>query len=132
MEAKKEKNSLGRHFLVELYDCDANILNDVAAARNILLEAARVSGATIIDDTFHEFSPQGVSGVVVIAESHISVHTWPEYRYAALDIFTCGTKMRPELAVEHLAGAFRAEAREVEEMQRGIIKVSHAEKRSFG
>ncbi|MCD6443029.1 MAG: adenosylmethionine decarboxylase, partial [Thermotogae bacterium] len=82
--------SLGRHLLAEFYDCDPNILRDLETIREYLKEAAEVANATIVNWTFHQFSPQGVSGVVVIAESHLAIHTWPEYRYAAVDLFTCG------------------------------------------
>src|SRR5690625_8008884 len=82
--------ALGRQILVEFYDCDQSKLNDVKFIETALLEAAVAARATIISHSFHKFSPHGVSGIVVIAESHIAIHTWPEYRYAAVDIFTCG------------------------------------------
>jgi len=82
--------ALGRQVLLELYDCDAEALSDEALLREAFLDAARLAGATVVTDVFHRFSPYGVSGVVVIAESHLSVHTWPEHGYAAVDLFTCG------------------------------------------
>ena len=78
--------TLGRHLLLELYNCDTSLLNDTKRIEAALVEAARLVGATIIDTSFHHFSPYGVSGVVIIAESHITVHTWPEYNYAAVDV----------------------------------------------
>ncbi len=98
--------------------------------RDILVGAARACGATIVDVAFHEFNPFGVSGVVVIAESHISIHTWPEYRYAALDIFTCGDVIKPERAVAYVASRFRCKNPSVVEMKRGVFsgasgKVAH-------
>ena len=81
---------LGNHLIIEYYDCDYAVLNDVNAIESIMLEAANLAKATIIDSVFHKFSPQGVSGVVVIAESHLSIHTFPELNYAAVDVFTCG------------------------------------------
>src|SRR5690625_2794936 len=84
--------ALGRQILVEFYDCDRDVLNSEQRIREILLEGVRLSRATIVSDTFHTFSPHGVSGAVVIAESHVAIHTWPEYGYAAVDIFTCGDK----------------------------------------
>ena len=98
--------------------------------KDILVGAARACGATIVDVAFHEFNPFGVSGVVVIAESHLSIHTWPEYRYAAVDIFTCGDVIKPEFAAEYIASRFRCKNPSVVEMKRGLIpgvtgKVAH-------
>jgi len=81
--------ALGKHIIVELHGVDPEILNDEDKLREILIEAAITAGATVIGDVFHKFSPHGVTGVVVVKESHISIHTWPEFGYAALDIFTC-------------------------------------------
>ena len=89
--------------------------------KDILVGAARACGATIVDVAFHEFNPFGVSGVVVIAESHLSVHTWPEYRYAAVDIFTCGDVIRPEEAAAYVAARFRCKNPSIVEMKRGLI-----------
>ncbi len=111
---------LGRHLIVELSDCDSNILNDTALMEEYLKEAARRSGATIVDTVFHRYNPQGVSGVVVIAESHISVHTWPEYGYAAVDFFTCGEAVDPYLAHDYLKRVLRADSAQVRELNRGI------------
>jgi S-adenosylmethionine decarboxylase len=113
--------ALGRHLLVELHGCHPDSLKKVDVVKDILVGAARACGATIVDVTFHEFNPFGVSGVVVIAESHLSIHTWPEYRYAAVDIFTCGEVIRPELAVTYIASRFRCKAPSVVEMKRGMI-----------
>ena len=80
--------ALGRQILIEFYDCQNEVLTDRDRIRQYMLEAARHAGATVISDTFHHFKPDGISGVVVIAESHISIHTWPEH-HAAVDVF-CG------------------------------------------
>jgi S-adenosylmethionine decarboxylase len=116
--------------LVELHGCQPELLKRVDLVRDILVGAARACGATIVDVAFHEFNPFGVSGMVVIAESHLSVHTWPEYRYAAVDVFTCGDVIKPEAAVAYLASRFRCKNPSVVEMKRGIIpglagKISH-------
>ncbi len=87
--------ALGRQILVEFYECDENVLNNVAQIEAILLEGTRSSGASIISHKFHKFSPHGVSGMVVIAESHVAIHTWPEYSYAAVDIFYLWRNHRP-------------------------------------
>ena len=93
------EQALGRHLIVEVWDADPRLLDDVQALERLLLEAARAANATVLQSVFHRFSPYGVSGVVVIAESHLTIHTWPEYGYAAVDIFTCGPKMNLDAAV---------------------------------
>ena len=114
-------NALGRHLLLELFDCDQDAINNVEAVKGALIEAAKRAQATIVDVVFHEFNPFGVSGVVVIAESHLSIHTWPEYRYAAVDIFSCGEILQPEVAANYLVEQFGAERTSVIEMQRGLF-----------
>jgi len=112
---------LGRHLIVELFDCSATVLQDLEGVKTGLEEAARRAQATIVATTFHQFNPVGVSGVVVISESHLSIHTWPEYRYAAVDIFSCGEALRPEVAVAYLAECLGAERVSVVELQRGVV-----------
>ena len=114
-------NALGRHLLLELFDCDLDAINNVETVKGALIEAAKRAQATIVDVVFHEFNPFGVSGVVVIAESHLSIHTWPEYRYAAVDIFSCGDVLQPEIAANYLVEYFGAERTSVVEMQRGMF-----------
>lgn len=111
---------LGRHLIVELVDCDRAMLDDVAAMEQHLTEAARLSGATIVRSVFHRYNPQGVSGVVVIAESHVSLHTWPEYGYAAVDFFSCGDRVDPYRAIDYLREKLRAGSAQVRELKRGI------------
>lgn len=89
------KPPAGRHVLAELTGCPAAVLNDPAGLEKCFRHCAEKGGATLVSSHFHHFSPQGVSGVVVIAESHLTIHTWPEHGYAAVDVFTCG---RPEIA----------------------------------
>ncbi len=108
--------------LVELRDCDANALDDLQNVESTLIDTARRIGATIIGHAFHQFSPQGVTGVVIIAESHICIHTWPEHSYAAVDIFTCGDTSRLEEATQHIADAFGSQDRSVVTLQRGQIE----------
>ncbi|MGZ3690316.1 MAG: polyamine aminopropyltransferase [Pseudobdellovibrio sp.] len=114
--------ALGRHILVEFLNCKADVLNDVAAIENAMVEAAQIAGATVINSTFHHFSPYGVSGVVVIQESHLAIHTWPEYRYAAVDLFTCGDSVDPWVSFEHLKKAFDASYSALE-MNRGSTHI---------
>jgi S-adenosylmethionine decarboxylase len=108
------------HYLIELWDADRAKLDSVTATRQILLEAAQRAKVTVLHSAFHAFNPVGVSGVVVIAESHISIHTWPEAGYAAADIFTCGDQAMPELAASHIGEAFGAEQVEVSRLTRGV------------
>jgi S-adenosylmethionine decarboxylase len=114
-------NALGRHLLVELHDCNKEALNDLGFLRKVMLDAAIDCGAVVLGDSFHRFSPQGVSGVVVIAESHLSIHTWPEYGYAAVDVFTCGTTVRPEKAAEVLVEKLGSRNHSLVEIPRGVL-----------
>jgi len=114
-------NALGRQLLIELQDCDKEVLNDLGFLRDAMVTAAIDCGATVLGESFHHFSPQGVSGVVVIAESHLSMHTWPEYGYAAVDIFTCGTSVEPERAAEVLIERLGAKNHSLMEIQRGLL-----------
>jgi len=114
-------NALGRHFLLELKDCNRDLLNDLDSLKKLLKDAAAECGAEVLGDSFHRFSPQGISGVVVIAESHLFIHTWPEHGYAAVDIFTCGNRVNPEIAAEFLIKKLDSKNRTVIEMQRGIL-----------
>src|SRR5688572_32858609 len=100
-------NALGRHILVEFTNCNADILNDVDVVEKSMVAAAKTAGATVINSTFHHFSPWGISGVVVIQESHLAIHTWPEFGYAAVDLFTCGETVNPWVSFEHLKKAFK-------------------------
>ena len=114
-------NALGRHILVELQDCDKEVLNDLDLIRRVMVTAAEECGAEVLGESFHRFSPQGISGVVVIAESHLSIHTWPEYGYAAADVFTCGTVVKPEIAAEVLIEKLDSKNHHIKEIQRGIL-----------
>ncbi len=113
---------LGRHILAEFYNCDEIMMNDVDFIAKAMTEAARVSGATVVGSDFHEFKPWGVSGVVVISESHLSIHTWPEYKYAAIDLFTCGSDVNPWIGLEFLKERFCAGHTETQELSRGIVE----------
>lgn len=116
-------SALGRHVLAELYGCSPEILNDRAKVEKAMVNAALEAGAEIREVAFHQFSPQGVSGVVVISESHLAIHTWPEYGYAAVDVFTCGTSVDPWVSCYYLKKSFASERMAAKEMQRGIFDV---------
>jgi S-adenosylmethionine decarboxylase proenzyme len=113
--------ALGRHLLLELRDCDKEALDNLEYLRSCLCETAEKIGATVLNNVFHQFCPQGVSGVVVIAESHLCIHTWPEYNFAAVDIFTCGNTIDPNAAIEILVEKLSASDYSAQEIQRGIL-----------
>ena len=98
-----------KHFLLELYRCDFEKLNDESFLRCTLNNAARFANATILNLISNKFEPQGVTAIALLAESHISIHTWPESNYSAVDIFTCGKNMNPEVASKYLIEALMAE-----------------------
>ena len=114
-------NALGRHLLVELHDCDREALDNLDLIRDVMVKAAVDCGAVVLGTSFHHFNPQGVSGVVVIAESHISIHTWPEFGYAAVDVFTCGTTVNPEKAAEVLIEKLGSKNYSTREILRGVL-----------
>jgi S-adenosylmethionine decarboxylase proenzyme len=117
----KEENglkALGRHLLVEYRDCDREILNDMKIIEQLIRRAAEEAGATIVATVFHPFTPQGITGVVVVEESHLSIHTWPEHGYAAVDFYTCGD-CHPERAHEYLERELGADQSEVMMVERG-------------
>lgn len=123
--------ALGKQILVEYYDCEDSKINDVSFIESALLKATKASRATIISHNFHKFSPYGVSGVVVIAESHVAIHTWPEYNYAAVDIFTCGDTIDPWVIQEQLKKDFNSQNVSSMEMKRGLFKVPQGQKLLF-
>jgi S-adenosylmethionine decarboxylase len=112
--------ALGTHIIVELSDCNPKTLADVDLVANILVAAAKEANAEVLQSAFHRFMPQGVSGVVVIAESHLSIHTWPEYGYAAMDIYTCGDNTDPWRACRYAAEKFGAKQMLTTEVRRGL------------
>ena len=118
---KKQLKSLGRHMLADLHGCDLEIISSQSQMRELLLEAARISGATIVTDVFHTFNPHGVSGVVVIAESHIAVHTWPEHLCVSLDFFSCSDKMNIHAALNYLSTSLKCRSSDLRIMDRGLL-----------
>jgi S-adenosylmethionine decarboxylase proenzyme len=118
--------ALGRQIVVEYYGCNTDVLNDVAYIKRAMRTAAVESGATVVTEAFHVFNPHGVSGVVVIAESHLTIHTWPEYGYAAVDLFTCGDEVSPDAAFQRLKTALGAQTFNAFEMKRGILDLAEA------
>ena len=107
-----------KHLLLELYRCDYEKLNDESFLRCTLNRAAKLANATVLNLISNKFEPQGVTGIALLAESHISIHTWPEAKYSAVDIFTCGQNMMPELASQYLIEALKAEEHFLRVIQR--------------
>lgn len=119
--------ALGRHVLAEMYNCDPEILNDHERIEDILVAGAKEAKATVVKSVFHKFNPHGVSGVVVIAESHMSIHTWPEYGFAALDLFTCGEEINPWIAFEYISKKIKSQNYTTMEVNRGSLRLPNRE-----
>lgn len=109
--------ALGYHTLIELYDCNSTKINDTKLVEKTLLKAAEIANLSIVKSTIHHFNPIGVSGVVVIKESHIAIHTWPEHNYVALDFFTCNTSYNLEQAISYICTIF-----ETKNINKQVIK----------
>lgn len=120
-------NVLGTHILLDLKDCDREMLNDLSLVRDALISAAQEVGAKILGESFHKFSPQGVTGVLPIAESHFCVHTWPEHSYAAVDVFTCNQSIDIERVAESLIGKFKSRNPSIMVVNRGVLSPSRVE-----
>ena len=103
----QEQPSLGSHLLIELFDCDQETIKQEGSVGEAMLQAAQESEATVVESSFHEFKPFGVSGAVIIQESHYTIHTWPEHRYAAVDLFYCGGTIHVEKAIDVLRQRFK-------------------------
>ncbi|MCO6429592.1 MAG: adenosylmethionine decarboxylase [Deltaproteobacteria bacterium] len=120
MSINNVEYAVGKHFLIELINCSAERLKFVNDVSALFLRAAEESQATILHHIFHQFEPVGVSGLILIAESHFSIHTWPEKQYAAAGIFTCGAQMNPQRAIEVIKAGFEAQETRVRIVKRGI------------
>ena len=114
-------NTLGRHLLIELYDCDIALLNDAEKIKSILISAAKNAGCSVVSAHSNLFNPHGVSAVVVIAESHITIHTWPELGYASIDAYTCSGTVNPWKIRDFLIKSFKAGREESIELERGLF-----------
>jgi len=114
--------TLGRHILIEFYNCNEEILASPELIEKHMNKAAKIANATIVNSVFHHFNPYGVSGAVIISESHLAIHTWPEYGYAAVDVFTCGDKINPWIAFDFLEDVFESDRSESMEIPRGMVE----------
>ena len=113
--------ALGTHLLLDLKDCNSELLDDLDYIREVVLGAAHEAGATIVGETFHKFRPIGVTGIVAIAESHIGIHTWPEHSFAAADIFTCGRDLIPHRAADLIVELLECRRPSITEVSRGEV-----------
>ncbi len=111
--------SPGISFLLELYECPADVLDNEAVIRSTIHHAVGHANATLLEQVSRRFDPQGVTALAVLAESHISIHTWPEFGYAAIDVFTCGTRALPERACDHLIEVLKPRRHRLQNIERG-------------
>ncbi|MEE9488629.1 MAG: adenosylmethionine decarboxylase [Candidatus Brocadiales bacterium] len=116
--------AFGRHLILEMWDCDRSIVNDPGKVEEIVRKAATEAKATVMGIVSHKFDPSGVTCLAILAESHLSVHTWPKEGYVAADIFTCGRTAAPEPAAEYLIGAFKPKDSKTLVLTRGDSSVS--------
>lgn len=113
-------DTMGRHVISELWGCNEEKLNDKKWIEQTFVTAALKAGAEIREVAFHKFAPQGVSGVVIISESHLTIHSFPEHGYASIDVYTCGDRIDPNVAADYIAEALEATTCENIEVPRGM------------
>jgi S-adenosylmethionine decarboxylase proenzyme len=114
---------LGRQVTVDFFDCNKALLNDPVRIQKLMEGAAKAAKATVVKSLFHSFNPYGVSGVLVISESHLAIHTWPEYGFASIDVFTCGPVVDPRICQRFLAKALKSSHSEYHEFKRGVLRI---------
>lgn len=116
----KTLDTMGRHVIAELWNCNLDILNDLDRLEKTFVNAALKAGAEIREVAFHKFAPFGVSGVVIISESHLTIHSFPEHGYASIDVYTCGDIIDPHIAVKFIEEKLEAKTVEKLEVPRGM------------
>ncbi|TMW71689.1 adenosylmethionine decarboxylase [Alteribacter natronophilus] len=116
--------TMGRHVIAELWNCSVDKLNDMDFIERTFVNAALEAGAEIREVAFHKFAPHGVSGVVIISESHLTIHSFPEHGYASIDVYTCGDRIDPNVASDYIAKSLDAGTSETVEVPRGMGPVS--------
>lgn len=114
--------ALGKHIIADFYDCDEELLSNIKFIKETMLSAAKAAKTTIITSKFYKFKPFGVSGIIIIAESHLSIHTWPEYKFASVDFFTCGNKAKPWNAFKIVKEKLNAKYFNIMKIQRGLLR----------
>jgi len=112
---------LGYHIIADFYGCEPSILDNVKLIRRVLREAVSNANMKPVGEVFKKFQPYGVTGIIALEESHISIHTWPEHGFASVDIFTCGEKSKPHVALELIKLVLKPSKVKVKEMERGVI-----------
>lgn len=122
-------DTIGRHVIAELWGCDVETLNDLQVIERIMVSAALKAGAEVREVAFHKFVPHGVSGVVIISESHLTIHSFPEHGYASIDVYTCGERIDPNIACDYITFRLGAVKRESIEFPRGVGKIDLPEQR---
>ncbi len=120
-------DTIGRHVISELWGCNIEKLNNIHLIEQTFVDAALKAGAEIREVAFHKFAPQGVSGVVIISESHLTIHSFPEHGYASIDVYTCGDRIDPKVAADYIADTLEATSRENIEVPRGMgpVQINH-------
>ncbi|NEU29866.1 S-adenosylmethionine decarboxylase proenzyme [bacterium LRH843] len=113
-------DTMGRHVIAELWGCDVEKLNNMSYIEQVFVDAALKSGAEVREVAFHKFAPHGVSGVVIISESHLTIHSFPEHGYASIDVYTCGDRIDPNVASNFIVEALGATMSEIIEVPRGM------------
>jgi S-adenosylmethionine decarboxylase len=124
---------MGRHVIAELWGCNIEKLNNMSFIEQTFVDAALKAGAEVREVAFHKFAPHGVSGVVIISESHLTIHSFPEHGYASIDVYTCGDRIDPNVASNYIAEALGASTSEVIEVPRGMgpVKVEKTTVNAF-
>lgn len=117
--SEKRIKHLGIHLVAEFWL--AKDIEEKEKLKNILKGAAKAANCTLLEFVVHKFSPRGITGVILLAESHIAIHTWPEKNYLAVDIFTCGDRAKPYIALDFLKKTLKPKKFEVREIKRGRI-----------
>ena len=112
---------LGVHYLIGFYDCDEKYLISVSKIKHLMINAGEIGKFNVVKSCFHRFKPYGVSGVLVLKESHFTIHTWPEYQYAAVDIFLCDTSLKIDKVVKYLCEIFSTDNYKIKKINRGIM-----------
>ena len=124
-------DTMGRHVIAELWDCNEGKLNDMSYIEQVFVDAALKAGAEVREVAFHKFAPHGVSGVVIISESHLTIHSFPEHGYASIDVYTCGDRIDPNVAAQFIVEALEAGKNETVEVPRGMGPVEVQESRAL-
>ncbi|MBA2173367.1 S-adenosylmethionine decarboxylase proenzyme [Halobacillus locisalis] len=126
-----EMDTMGRHVIAELWDCNEGKLNDMSYIEQVFVDAALKAGAEVREVAFHKFAPHGVSGVVIISESHLTIHSFPEHGYASIDVYTCGDRIDPNVAALYIVDALEAGRNETVEVPRGMGPVEVQQSRAL-